>query len=553
MFKEHIRKLIEANGIKPVIQRPPREEMGDFAVPLFEEARRQGKSPAELALYLAERIHPNEIIREVKAEGPYLNIFLNKARLAEEVITHVLNKEQEDKKRGGILAVEFFQANTHKAVHIGHIRNLSIGEALCRIAERAGNRVIRINYQGDIGMHVAKCLWGMKHFNLKMPEEGAAEWLGGVYMKANKFLEAHSEFEEEVAEINIALHKREKEWTELWLKTREACLKDFSKLYEEFDVKFDRLYFESEVEQEGVKQARELERKGIAKRSEGALIVDLSDENMGVVVLLRSDDTPLYHAKDLGLAKIKFREFNPDKSIHIVGKEQELYFRQLFRIFELGKFEAAHKSVHIPYELVMLPEGKMSSREGNVVLYSHLRDRMTSLALKGVKERHPEWPANKSAATAGTIALAALKFSMVKIEPLRIITFSWENALDFEGETGPYVLYTLARCNSIIRKYKDDEESVDYSLIDKEEEKQLLFKVAEKEEIIADSARTFRPHLLARYLIELSQMFNEYYHKERVISSDRGLSRARVLLVKAVRETIRDALTLLNIPLIEEM
>ncbi len=301
--------------------------------------------------------------------------------------------------------------------------------------------------------------------------------------------------------------------------------------------------------------AKELLKKGVAKESEGALIVDLQEYNLGIYVILTKEGHAVYHSKDLALAELKLKEFkNLDKSIHVVGKEQELYFKQLFKTFELIKSKLAGKSYHLIYGLVMLPEGKMSSREGNIILYRDLIQSMMNKALEEVKKRHPEWSKTDIEKSAQNIAFGALKYSMINRENNKEIIFDWEKSLEFEGATGPYIQYAHARICSILKKYnKPVSNSIDFNQLSQPEESSLIKKLEEFPLILQHSASTYKPYLLANYVFELAQLFNEFYHKYNILKEDENIKKARILLIFCIQQVLENGLKLLGIEAPEKM
>ncbi|MDI6721696.1 MAG: arginine--tRNA ligase, partial [Candidatus Aenigmarchaeota archaeon] len=432
--------------------------------------------------------------------------------------------------------IEFSQPNTHKGFHIGHLRNTCIGDALVRIMRFSGHDVIAANYPGDIGAHVAKCLWlYKKKYNGKEPASGKGKWLGEIYAEAAQLLENNEEYKKEYIETLHHLYEWDKRIIPLWKKTREWGMEEFRNIYKELDVNFDVWFFESEVEKRGKEFAEEALKKGIAKRSDGAIIFDLKEYGLDVLIILRSDGTPLYSTKDLALAEIKFKKYSIDKSIYVVGSEQKLYFRQLFKALELLGFEQAKKCYHLSYELVMLKEGKMSSREGNVILYEDVMKE----AVEKAKDISPE--------SAKNVAIAALKYSMLSRDSNRIIVFDADEALSFEGDTGPYLQYTYARARSILKKSGKKPLAESFS----EKEISLIKKMSEFPDIVGHSCNDMKPHYIALYLHELASVFNEYYHANKIIGSENEWS--LLALVNAFSNVMRTGLLLLGIPVMERM
>lgn len=529
-------------------------KFGDISSTIaFEIAKAEKKNPTTIAAEIANKIKLTKNFNNVVAHGPYINFYFSDefySSLIESIITEKENFGRL-KKNGKKIMVEYFDANTHKGVHIGHIRNISLGEAICRVLEFNGNEVIRVNYQGDIGPHVAKCLWGFINiYREKEPNvEQKGVWLGKVYAEASKKIAEKKELEREVLDINIKLYSREKHITELWQKTRQWCLDDFKKFYDEFGVKFDEFFFESETEKIGKEIALDMLSKGIARKDDGAVIVDLREENLGICVLLTKEGYPLYPAKDLGLAKLKFEKYNNlDRSIHVVGKEQEFYFKQLFKIFEkAGMKKAAEVSYHLIYELVMLPEGKMSSREGTMVLYEELKEKLLSKTINEVKSRHPDWDMERVYKTAKTIALAAIKFSMLRRENNRVLVFDWEKALSLEGDSGPYLQYAYVRTEGILKKaHYEAIVSPGYHFND--DEKKLLKNLLFFEKAVRATEASLSPHIICDYLLDLAAELNRFYSTCRVINAEKQEEReTRLAIILATNTILKNSLSIIGV------
>ena len=523
----------------------------------FELAKEKKKNPAEIAKEITGKIKKNKNFSRIEAQGPYINFYFSDEFYADALKKMLKEKKKfgKGKKKGKQMMVEYFHANTHKGVHIGHIRTASLGESVSRILSFSGNKVIRANYQGDIGPHVAKCLWGFINlYKEHEPEEKKGVWLGKVYSEASKKIKDNEKLEKEVQDINLKLYSGDKRITEMWKKTRQWCLDDFEKFYREFGIRYDEFYFESQTEKVGKKVALELLKKGIAKKDQGAVIMDLKDDDLGVFVLLTKEGYPLYSAKDLGLAKMKFEKYELDKSIHVVGKEQEFYFNQLFKAFEnAGMEKAAKASYHLIYELVMLPEGKMSSREGTMVLYEDLKEKLMEISKDEIKKRHEDWNEKKINETALMITLAAIKFSMLRRESNRTITFEWEQALSLEGDTGPYLQYAYVRTNGILKKAKYKEKiNSKYSFTD--DEKKLIKRIYSLPEIIRHSASSLSPHVLCEYLLDLSSDLNRFYTTSKVITAEKKEEReTRLGIVAATNLILANGLNLLGIETPEVM
>jgi len=555
-FREDCEKLI---GEKEKLETPPGEINADLAFPCFHLAKQEKRNPIkiaeELEQKLKKKIATGSLVKDVRAMGPYVNFYIDNERFSEGIIKDVLKQEEKfgkgEKKKEKIM-VEFAHPNTHKAFHIGHTRNITLGESICRLLESNGITVVRTNYQGDIGMHVAKTLWGLmrlKKLKEKEPKDGKGQWLGIIYAKASKFAQ-DEEVKEKVNEINQKLYAGDAKLVKLWKRTRQWSLDYYNNvIYPDFGVKFDRLYFESEVEKKGTEIAKDILKKGIAKMSEGAIIMDFEKENMGIYILLKSDGTPLYATKDLYLAELQDKEYRADKILHVVAAEQDLYFRQLFKTMELYSPELAKKEEHMSYELVILPSGKMASREGKVILYDDTLAKMIDIIKDKVKKSGRKFSGKVLEVKSKQIALGAIKYAMLSHDSRKVIVFNEEEVLSFEGNTGPYIQYTHARANSILKKSKKDV-AKKVKLTD-EKEFDIAKKISMFSETIQRSSKDYKPHYLANYLFELATDFNEYYHQTRVMGSENETS--KLALVKSVMIVLENGLKLLGIEAPDEM
>ncbi|MCX6749754.1 MAG: arginine--tRNA ligase [Candidatus Pacearchaeota archaeon] len=559
LLKKSLKELkVEAKDseIESNIEIPPNLELGDYSFPCFFLSAKLKTSPNAIAVKIKEKIGkiPAEEIEEIKIIGPYVNFFVNRKNLAKQIVEGILKQKEKFGKpriKSEKVMIEFSQANTHKAFHVGHIRGTSIGESLARIYEFCGSRVTRANYQGDTGMHVAKWLWCYKKYHSKEKIRNDEAWIASIYVDAVKKITSNEKLQEEVDVVNQKLTEgKDKPLNALWKKTRKLSLDSLEKIYKELNTKFNVYFFESETEKEGNKIVQELLKKKIAVMSEGAVITDLNKYNLGVWVLLRKDRTVLYSAKDLGLAVKKFQKFSLDKSFYVVGAAQSLYFAQLFKVLELMKFKGGERCVYIPFSEVRLPTGKMSSRTGENILYSDFIKEVTDFAKEKIKERAGNISKTDLEKRAMKISIAAIKFSMLRQHPNKNIIFSKEDALKFEGDTGPYLIYSYARAGSIIRKSKLSLKKLEIGNLE-EKEKELIAKLSQFSEVVESAHKNLNPSLIANYSYQLAQIFNEFYHSCKVIGSES--ENFRLALVESFRQVLKNSLWLLGIETLEEM
>lgn len=551
LIKKELKKELD---IEINLEVPPNQEMGDFAFPCFILSKKLKKSPVQISKDLSDKIKIKNV--EVKAIGSYLNFFVSKEKLSQDVITKVLEEKEsygsgENKKEK--IMLEFSGPNPFKGFHIGHLRNTVLGEATSRILSFAGFKVMPVNYLNDTGKHVAKCLWGIENlYQNKIPKGDKGEWLGEVYSEASQKLSENINYEEEVSQIHQKLENKDKEYIKKWQEGKIWSEEHFNNIYKDLDVHFDKVFYDSDYVDKGKEIVDNLIKKEIAKKDEGSILVDLEKYNLHKVLVLRTDGTALYITKDLAMAMDRMKKFKPDRLLYVVGSEQKLHFQQVFKILDLLGFKQAKKAHHLSYELVRLKERKMSSRKGDVILYSGLKKQIMDKLKQEVESRHKEWSKKEKEESINNIFSAAIKFDMIVQDPNKTITFDIDKALDFEGDSGPYIQYSHARICSIIKKIGDVKKA-DLSLLTSNEEVKLITSMSNFSKVVEDSAEGYRPALIARYLLELSQDFNEFYHSCKILDSEDELKHARIMLIKAVRQVIENGLNLLAIKAPESM
>ncbi|MGD9275613.1 MAG: arginine--tRNA ligase [Candidatus Pacearchaeota archaeon] len=562
-MKQKIIKLIEKTlekekinlgNIENLIEIPPNPEMGDFAFPCFSLSKIFKKNPNEIAKDLKQKIKLNSEIEKIETKGAYLNFFINKKDFAEEIIKRILNEKQNFRKQKNkkTKMIEFSQANTHKAFHVGHIRGTSLGESLSRISEFLGEKITRANYEGDTGVHVAKWLWCFQKYHKLSELKDNEEWIASIYVEAVKRLERSPKLKFEVEEINRRLELGiDNDLNKLWKKTRKFSLDALEKIYKELNTHFDIYFFESEVEERGKEIVKDLVKKGIAEISDNATIINFEKYGMGVLVFIRRDGTVLYGGKDLALAEKKSIEYpNLEEYIYVVGNEQDLYFRQIFKTLELMKLNIYDKVKNVSFGMVRLPHGKMSSRTGDNILYSDFLREVTDYAKKRISERNKKLGKKELEKRALIVSIAAIKYSMLKQSPNKNIIFEKRDALNFEGDTGPYLLYSFARANSILKKAKSKNKNFEIKKLNSSEIA-LTKRLSLFPEIVINAHKNYNPSLIANYSYELAKIFNEFYHASPVINSENETFRLN--LVKSFKTILGNSLNLLGIETLDEM
>ncbi len=537
----------------------PNIKFGDLSLSCFTIAKDMKLSPMELARQLVGKIKSEDIDCGIKAIGPYLNFTLNKINLAKEVISEVEKEENNYGFNNGgknkKVLIEYSNVNTHKEYHVGHLRNICYGDAINRILLANNYKATPISYINDFGIHTAKTLWALENFykKEKLPDD-KGYFLGKVYVQSCLEAEKDETAKEKIGLIMKKIESRQGPEYKMWEKTRKWSIDSFAKIYKELDVKFDHIFYESEYIDKGLDIVAKLYKKEILTKSQGAIIADLEKEDLGVLMFIRSDGTALYPVADMALAEGKRKKYKPNQSIYIVDIRQGQYFKQLFAV--LKKLGHDENLIHLGYDFVKLPDGMMSSRIGNVITYKELRQQAIKKATAETKKRHKNWSEKKIIKVAEKIVNGAIKFEMIKVGADKIITFDINQALRFDGFTAAYLQYTYARINSILNKSKVKSlklESIDYSNLNHEKEGELAMKLFKYPEIVKKAGSEFNPSEISRYLFELAQLFNDYYHLVPVLKSKEEIKLARLALIKSINQIIKNGLELLGIGVIEEM
>jgi len=551
---------------------PPKVEMGDLAFPCFPLAKIRRAAPPRIAADLAEAISAllpeGSPIAAVKALGPYVNFFADPAALLDglhatlEDGTFLARLKSAEPAR---VMIEFSQPNTHKVFHVGHLRNVTIGDALVRVFRARGHDVVAANYYGDFGIDVAKCLWWLDSHPGEPPAEGRTAWLGSAYTAATKRVaeaEAASEDEgramkAEIRAVLTALEAGEAAITARYRETRQWCLDEFADIYAWLGVSFDHDFFESELEEAGKQVVDDELAKGVFVESRGAIICDLEAEGLGAALVRKSDGSSLYMTWDLALARRKFDEFHVQKSMYVVGAEQTLHFQQLFATLGKMGYERAADCRHVSYELVMLPEGKMSSRKGTAIPFHVLRTRV----LEAIRARMSAGEAQDGeAAAAEKVAIACLKYGMLHVGNTRRVIFDIDDWTNPEGDTGAYLLYSLARIAGIQRKAAaagiDLEAAAPVasgSGFGGEAERALLGHLGSFPAVVARVEATCDPSHLATFLFEGAKAFSRFYQTCPVLKAEPALQQARLKLAACAQRIFTEALTLLGIDPVTSM
>lgn len=549
LIKQHIPEPVE------IVLEIPDPQFGDIAFPCFSLAKYRKKSPQLIAHDLAAKLSsvlPAEIQR-VKAEGSYVNFTFNKKSVAETVLSQITGQSEQygSKKQNKTVMVEFSSPNTNKPLHLGHVRNISLGDSMSRIFAFLGNNVIKACLVNDRGIHICKSMLAYKKWgHNKSPNKKSDFFVGDFYVLFAKKSAEHPELEQEAQEMLRQWEKGDKDVVSLWKKMNQWVYDGFEQTYGCLGIAFHKYYYESDMYTSGKEIVLNALKKGLFVEKDGAVVAEL-EPALPNKVLIRSDGTAIYMTQDIYLGQKKFHDYPLDLSVYVVGSEQNLHFQQLFAILKKLGYKWADHCYHLSYGMVNLPEGRMKSREGTVVDADAIIDEMTSLAKEEISKRHPDISAVELQNRSRQVGLAALKFHMLKVDAVKDMVYNPKESISFEGETGPYVQYTHARICSILKKAKLPDE---LNLSGLGEKENLLITMLEKfPAVVEDAARHYKPSYITRYLLDLCQGFNSYYHDVPVLKAEENARNARLYLLNCIRIVLENGLGLLGIESPDEM
>ena len=566
---------LKKQEIDAILEIPPDLKLGDLSFPCFKLAKTSKKpskskdlrgpenakhflgNPAEIAKELASNLKSTGPIKEVKTLGPYLNFFADEYRLSLETLRQIFKEKDKfgsKNKLHKVAVIEHTGPNTNKPLHIGHIRNMCLGESYARILENEGWSVKRVNIINDRGIHISKSMLAYQKWGRgKSPGKNPDRFVGDFYVKYSQKLKESPILEKEAQDLLKKWEEKDTKTMALWRKMNSWTLKGHAQTYKEFGINFDKQYYESNTYEKGKQIILDGLKKGIFHRKpDGAVYIDLG-EKLGEKILLRADGTSVYVTQDVYLAKIRDKDYHFDKLIYVVASEQNYHFDVLFKLLKMLKYPFADKCYHLSYGMVFLPEGKMKSREGTVVDAVDVLNEMESLAKKEIIKRQ-KLSKTKLSKLARKIALSAIKYHMLKFNAVKDFTFDPKESISFEGDTGPYLQYSLVRAKKIIKKSKTKPTTkINFKLLDKPVEIKLIKQLIKFPEIVEKAYENFSPHVIANYASELASSFNSFYEKYSVIKAEKKLKEARVLLVFSFAQVLKNCLHLLGIEEVDLM
>lgn len=546
----------DANEIEKLIEIPPKPEMGDYAFPCFSLAKTLRKAPNVIAAEIAGNINKAGF-EKIENLGPYLNFYVDKAVLSRSTLEKVLLEGEaygsSKAGEGKNITIDFSSPNIAKPFHVGHLFSTAIGNSLYKMLTFEGYNCIGINHLGDWGTQFGKLISAYKRWsNEEALEKEPIKELLRIYVKFHDEAEKDPTLEDEGRMYFKKLEDGEKEEIELWERFRELSLKEFETVYKLLGVKFDSYAGESFYNDKMDQVVEEIDKKGLLVDSNGAKVVMLEDYNMPPCIIKKSDGATIYATRDLAAAEYRKKTYDFYKSIYVVGSDQKLHFKQLFKTLELMGNAWAKDCNHVSFGMVRFSDRKFSTRRGEVIFLEDLLKEAVDKTLEIINEKNPELK-NKEV-VAEKVGVGSIVFTFLKNSREKDIVFDWKEMLSFDGETGPYVQYAYARGKSILRKLGKGKGEIEYSKLNTTEEFELIKLLYGFNEAIFSAIEKLEPSILTRYVVEIAKAFNKFYNLNKISTEeDELVKNARLKLTEATVQVIKNGLGLLGIEVVEEM
>ncbi len=563
-MKNKIVNLLAENieGVSPeelasYIEIPPRADMGDFAFPCFRLAKVMKKAPNIIAAEIKDKIGEVDFIEKIEVQGAYLNFFIKKEIYVKTMIDNALSENfgGSDVGNGKVICIDYSSPNVAKNFHVGHLRTTIIGNSLYKIYSKLGYKVIRINHLGDWGTQFGKLIVAYKNWGSKeaVEKDGVAE-LMRLYVKFHKEADENPDLVDEARAWFNKMEKGDEEALSIWQWFKDISLKEYKRTYDLLGMDFDYYLGESFYRDKCQNVVDRLTNAGLLTESDGAMIVDLSEYDMAPCIVTKKDGSSIYATRDLAAIFYRKETYHFDKCLYVTGQEQKLHFAQVFKVVELlGETWAKDGLVHIPYGLVSLEGAKLSSRNGNIIYAEDILRDAIDKSLEIITEKSPNLADKEEVAK--IVGVGAVLFNDLYNQRIKDVSFSWDKVLNFDGETGPYVQYTHARCSSVVRLAENFDASspIDYSVLSEPDALNLLKEINRFPKVVSDASEKYEPSVVARFAVDVAQAFNKFYNSTRINVPEENIRNARVMLTYLTKKTLHDSLELLGINAPEAM
>lgn len=558
-YKNYIAEKLNIDGLNAselanFIEIPPNTDMGDFALPCFKLSKIMRRSPVQIAQDLSNAFVTDDFVSEVSAVNGYLNFKINRSGFAKTVLNEVLsagdNYGSSDVGNGKTICIDYSSINIAKPFHIGHLSTTVIGSALCKIFRFLGYKVVGINHLGDYGTQFGKLIVAYKKWSSEEQViSGRLKELSRIYVKFHDEAKLDPSLDDEARRYFKLIEDGDEESNKLFNLFKSITLEEVEKIYKLLNVTFDSYAGESFYNDKMQPIIDELNEKGLMKQSQGASIVDLEEYGMPPCLILKSDGSSLYATRDMAAAVYRKNTYDFDKCLYVVAYQQNLHFKQFFKVLELMDKPWAKDLVHVAYGMVSLESGSMSTRAGNVVLLEDVINKTIEKAYKVIEEKNPALEDKQGIARA--VGTGAVIFGALCNNKIKDIVFSYDRVLSFEGETCPYVQYTVARVNSLLKKCGN---AKDYTVPEMNgDEYEVLSVLGRFKDVVKSSAEKYEPSLITRYALDLATAFNKFYISSKIATAEENLKNFRLAISTAVKITLTNALNLLGIQTVEEM
>ena len=557
ILAENINEM-EKEEIDSLIEIPKKPEMGDYAFPCFKLAKVYRKSPAIIAEEIKNNISEKnyDIFSGIENVGGYINFFLAKEQFAKQIMEKIDQEDfgSSDLGSGKTVCIDYSSPNVAKNFHVGHLRTTIIGNSLYKIYTKLGYHVERINHLGDWGTQFGKLIvaykkWGSKE---EVEKNGISE-LMKIYVKFHEEAEKDDSLNDQAREWFVKMEQGDEEALSIWQWFKDISLIEYKRIYKLLGMDFDHFTGESFYRDKTADVIDKLTEKNLLVESEGAKIVPLDDYNMVPCLIMKKDGSSIYATRDLAALFYRKNTYHFDKCIYVTGLEQKLHFAQVFKVIELLGYDWYDQLVHVPYGLVSMEGGKLSTRSGNVIYAEEILHESINKIFEIIEEKNPDLKDKETVAR--QVGIGAILFNDLYNQRIKDVVFNWDKILNFDGETGPYVQYTYARCASIFRKVGivDIPDDIDYSILTDETTMNLLKDIQRFPNIIKDAADRYEPFMISRFAVSVAQHFNKFYHDCQINVSEENVKFARLKVVAVTMKVIKDALDLLGIECPEQM